>query len=383
MMSMCKHILPTCAGFAGLLAACGCISTAQIVGGPTGPLELREPTPAPLCRRYETSAANRTVSIPVAFDGPDVTMRSTLTRHTAGLPVVIGQFDSGTVLDREFRKVFAANFRRPEGDEKPVAVLSVMPNMVSVKANLFSSEVSCDIWVEVKLVRANGADSGYSRKFRVSRTTGWDNRTEIPPAFYAAIEGVVADFLKDWDGSGATASLLEWYDGTKSHVKGPELVSLEFAKEDGGVMHGNCSVACNGYEGFQARGWAIAQISAACKARLGIEAERVRVVYEEETYDPARKTWKFFFVTFARTAKVFSYNPATLSGSVSGDLGLMGVGAEAAAEELRAFALKEMDARSGTVNRGKNISGRATVRFGDIKHDKTYDLITLGFRLVY
>ena len=363
-----------------VLAFNGCFTTAGLIGSPDR--VLSEPTSAPVCKRYETAAANRTLTVPVAFERPDVDIRTTVMRDTLGMPVVVGQFKSGEILGREFGKVFAANFKRPEGDEKPVATLSVNLGIVSLRQNMLSGEVMCDMRVSIQLVRTAG-DVGYSHEFRAKKNCSWTDTQNIPSAFYSAVESIVDRFLEDWNESTATATLLKWAGSAGTGVTPPELKAIDFAEPVDGVRKGTCTVACNGYEGFQAKAWANAQIAVACKTKLGIEAERVRVIYDREDFHESDKTWRFTFQTFARAEKTFSFDMVTRRGFVTGDLGLMGKSADAAAAELRAFALKEMDARAGAVTSVGNDAGKAQVRFDDFTTDSTYNLITIRFRLVY
>ena len=107
----------------------------------------------------------------------------------------------------------------------------------------------------------------------------------------------------------------------------------------------------------------------------------MRIVYDEENIDPDSKTWRFEFRTFARTKMVLSFNKATSHGFATGDIELMGMPLDKAAEALRRFVHSEMDARAGMVTTEVQ-KGKAHVRFDNIDPDRTYDLITIGLRLV-
>ena len=113
----------------------------------------------------------------------------------------------------------------------------------------------------------------------------------------------------------------------------------------------------------------------------GIEPERVRVVYDEELFDEQSKEWRFAFRTFARTEMALSYDPVTLEGVITGDIELMSAGSfENAAEILKKYVKKEMESHGWLV---KNLSPQHEVgiRFYDFNTDKTYNLITIKFKL--
>ena len=174
------------------MLSCGC-STAHLVNNNR---DLMEPQSMPFLKSYETVGASRTTSVPVAFDAPDESLSSVVIRDTVGMPTIDGRFSSGKIVAREFQKFFDANFRRPTGDEKPVATFSVQPGMMTLKRSLFSSEVTCNLRMTVVLTRLDGGDVGYSHDFSVSRTSSWDSGAYVPSAFYEALVDVVGSLLR-------------------------------------------------------------------------------------------------------------------------------------------------------------------------------------------
>ena len=113
----------------------------------------------------------------------------------------------------------------------------------------------------------------------------------------------------------------------------------------------------------------------------GIEPERVRIVYDGEDYDAKTKRWAFRVRTFARTRIALSFDKTTRHGVVTGDLELMEMNVGQASEALKRFVQDEMDSRAGKVSR-ETPKGQAELRFDDFVMDKTYNLVTIRFRLL-
>ena len=343
---------------------------------------LTEPEEMVARKSYAAETSDRTLSIPVVYGKPDTGFLSPVTRDTLGTPVTVGTFHAGEILSREFGKVFAANFRQAEDSENAIARFVVRIKGIVTKKKMMSSHVTCQISVLVQLIHLKSGAVGYSGEFVASGDERWPNESSIPPSFYVAVDSVLEQFLKDWSTSEATKNLLKWSGEETPHMKPPELLNLEFQESGERVFHGKCTVACNGYEGFQTKTWASTQIASVCRKKLGIEPERVRIIYDREIFDSHTKTWTFEFQTFARSEKVLTFDKLTRSGTITGDLGLMGMSADEASDVLKKFVLAEMDSRAGIVTHDKE-KGRASVRFDDFTTDKTYNLITIRFRLVY
>ena len=358
---------------------CGCIAG----GRASAPRLLREPNPVPFHARGIVDSAARTASITVSFKMIDSDTLCTVTRMNAiGENVVEAVFRSGDIAKREFKKIVQSNFHIAAENETPVAVVSVGVERTTAREGGRRGCVDSALTVRVAVANADGSETCYSKAFDGSANEAWDDRAMVPLAFYRALEAVVASFVKDWNDAGPVSRVLDWERSAKPQVMPPSLKSMEWLLSDD-VWVGVCEVKCNGYEGLDAKAWANAHIAVACRTKLGgIEPERIRVVYDEEIFDEKSKEWRFVFRTFARTEMALSYDPMTRHGVITGDLELMSAGSvENAAEILKKYVRKEMESHGRLV---KDLSQQHEVgiRFDDFDTDKTYNLITIKFRLV-
>ena len=356
---------------------CGCLA-----GGRSSAMRLLEPSPVPFHARCITASAGLTASVPVAFRIVDRDVSCAVTRmNSIGENVVEAVFHSGDIVAREFKKVVQSNFHVAAENETPVAVVSVGVEGTTAREQKGRGRVDSTLTVRVEVAKADGSEKCYSKVFRGEVDEAWDDRTTVPLAFYRALETVVALFVKDWDDGGYASRILKWKHPKGLQVALPSLKSLNWSQYDN-VWVGVCEVKCNGYEGLDAKAWANVHIAVACRTKLGgIEPERVRVVYDEELFDEQSKEWRFAFRTFARTEMALSYDPETLEGVITGDIELMSAGSfENAAEILKKYVMKEMESHGRLV---KNLSPQHEVgiRFYDFNTDKTYNLITIKFKL--
>lgn len=363
----------------GVCAASGAFALISVSGCET-PRKLVDP-PREAHGTYAAAVASRTLSIPVAYDSPDTELQTSVSwRDFLDNPVTLGYFRSGEIVAREFEHVAQANFGSPSSEVPPVGRFSVKIDGVAARrTSVGNVEVVAE--VTVTMSNASSSETAYRKRFKAECSAAWEDETMVPKALYDALDKIIRDFLADWSSSSAVSTLSKWTDKATPGVKPPELLSLDFTQQ-GDVYCGSCRVACNGYEGFRAKGWADTQIEQACRRKLGIEPERVRIVYDEEKFDQDGKTWRFDFRTFARTKMVLTFSKVTGHGFATGDLGLMGLPADKAEEALRRFVHSEMDARAGMVTTEVQ-KGKAAVRFDkNVHHDKTYDIVTIGFRLL-
>lgn len=356
---------------------CGCIAG----GGASAPRLLREPVPVPFKARGATACASRTASVPVSFRMTGADTSCAVTRMNAiGENVVEAVFRSGGIVAREFKKVVQSNFHVAAENETPVAEFCVSVEGATARERKDGGSVESSVIVRVVVARADGSETCYSKVFDGRAHEAWNDRDEVPLAFYGALENAVASFVKDWDAARPVSRILRWKNSTEPQVAPPSLKSISWS-QSGDVWCGKCEVKCNGYEGLDAKSWANTHIGVACRTKLGgIETERVRVVYDEELFDEQSKEWRFAFRTFARTEMALSYDPVTLEGVITGDLELMSAGSfEAAARILKSYVLREMESHGRLV---KNLSPHhdASIRFYDFNTDKTYNLITIKFK---
>lgn len=372
------------------LALCGCAGLGERIARPgtmgtqvSALRNLSEPDDVQMSFRGMSSpVAARTLAVPVRFVFKDRDMECMLMRLD-WLCDSVGEarFAGGAIAERATRRIASANFHIVSGDERPVADFIVRMPVGSARES--SSGVTSTIAINFEIVQADGTGKCYSRTFERSATEVWVDRSRVPASFYKALEGAINDFADDW-GTGAFVPIVTgWWNDMMPQIKPPALRSIDWT-QSGDVWIGRCEVACNGYEGFQARAWAVAQVASACRTKLGgIEAERVRVVYDEkeEKFDPAANVWHLCFRTFARTKIVLSFDKISRHGTVTGDLELLGMDAESASEKLKNFVRREMNSRDGPISDNRP-SGNADVRFDNYVTDEMYNLITHTFRLL-
>lgn len=360
-------------------AVCGCVAAGS---GTRALRRLSEPSGVGIQAKPTAGATTwRSQSMPVALAFPDGGSVCTVTREDwLGDSVGDAAFPGGAIVEREFRKVAAAYFSPVSGDDVPAAVFTVGMTRSSVRQTPGGTSATIGVRIEIK--KSGGRGVCYSETFEETAVATWPDRRIVPEAFYLALEAVVSDFSRSWESdSAAVSTLRKWRDELNPGAEPPELETIAWEQEDD-VWKGECEVACNGYEGFEARSWATSQLASLCRAKLGgIEQERVRVVYDEMDYDRQTKRWRFSFRTFARTRIVLTYDRISRRGAVTGDMELMNMGAEAASEELKRFVQNEMDSRAGKVTREKP-KGDAEIRFDDFETDSDYNLVTIRFRLL-
>lgn len=373
-------------GCAGLNEAFAPGGFSGIMTPKTGENTLKEPAFPPEAESYAAENAYRTMPIPVRLNVPDRALNflvGGVMSDLLGTPCTLANFAGGRIVEREFGKVLAANFREPVEGEAPVAELAVRVATVAISQKSPAAPMSASLKINVEVVKPDGSEKAYSDSIETSAVEAWTNRSLIPDAFYRALSATIARFLDGWDRSGGPDAVARWADDATPGVVPPELHAIEWVPctGRGGVLRGQCTIECNGWEGFRTKHWANAQIAVACRTKLGnIEQGRVRVVYDEENYNDARGVWTFAFRCFARSEKVLEFNAATGYGSVIGDLGLMKMNPEEAAETLKSYVLEEMGSHGGIVTKG-HPKTEAYVRFDDYRTDGTYGLITIDFHL--
>ncbi|MBP5787824.1 MAG: hypothetical protein J6Y19_08430 [Kiritimatiellae bacterium] len=347
---------------------------------------LSEPRFPPEAGTYEAEDAHLTLDAPVELNVPDRDLACGVVcslNDLLGTRHIPATLPCGSIVEREFGKVRDANFREPLGSEEPVATLSVRLHAAEVLQASSTGPIAVTLKIHVEVTNPEGTETAYSRKIESSASAPWTNKTLVPDAFYQAVFGAIGQFASDWPRSQGPDTVARWAAEATPGAAPPQLHDIDWMprQRDSDVQRGTCAVVCNGWEGFRAKHWANAQIAVACRTKLGgVEPRRLRVVYDEETYDPERSIWTFAFRCFARSEKVLEYNAATGCGTVIGDLGLMEMTAEEATEVLKQYVLNEMSSHSGIVTR-KSPTTEAYVRFDSFSTDETYNLVIIDFHL--
>lgn len=384
----------TAIALATLSLATGCVDLNQILapGGLSGMTavsmpqqRLMEPNVLPEAETYETHSAYRTMDVPAILNVPD---RATDFAVVSSLGSLIGHryvsaiLPGGIIVEREFGKVRDANFRKPVDGELPVATFAVRVHSAEVTQSSPDSPVDVVLHLNVEVAKPDGGEIAYSKSMEVSASAPWVDKTRVPDAFYQALFSSIAQVLGDWDQSDGPETVARWGGKALPGAVPPELHAIAWTGEGSGVHRGHCTVSCNGWGGFQTKHWANAQIAAACRTKLGdIEENRVRVLYDEESYDESRGRWTFAFRCFARNEKVLEFDAITGTGRVIGDLGLLKMTPERAARVLKDYVLSEMESHVGIVT-SEHRTAEAFVRFDNYRTDETLNLITIDFRLL-
>lgn len=363
------------------LALCaGCLTYLGITFDSEKP--LAEPTEIPVGPDLSTDfAAYRNFAI--ATD-PSSFSESILATDMGrgGLVQTVGKVPLRTIAARGIRSLVEKHFRAPLPDERPAALLETTPQFLSVKQDGRVARVKLS--VAVRCVKQDEDRTVLLKNTYKGERTGPWVEGQVPVALYEALDDVWSAFLKDFRANVRPATLM---DGTESSIKMPELQGLSFGTkrgDDASVAVGSCTVACNGWEAFQAAAWAKQQIFSQCVEHLGVEKERVRVRYDNDAtkFDEVAKSWKFVFSTWARTRMVMQYDANTRRGRAIVDLGLFGGTAEEAAKAAKEYAMREMNLRAATYADDAP-EAKADVDFLGMETDAESNLVIVNFKLVY
>ena len=364
-----------------LLPVAAVLATA--IGGCTFTGVRREPSPVPSFR-YATPALQSVLhGTPVAIDYTDcVEMAIINERGTFGAREFAGTFPLRKIAVREFGRFIDENMRSPMEGETEKLVLKIYSKRILVEQKW--SKSLCELDFDVQLVDAAG--EGSRPYFRTSVHGEWNGVHKgddtVPGPVYRAVSAVVTSFAKALASDKAAMRRLALVARPDDRTKPPSLKSLVFAAGGRGVVSGSCEVECNGWDGFDADKWARGQINSSCSMKLGIEPERIRVVYGSDVYDSEKKLWSYKFRAFARAPIVLDYDPVTRNGVCIGDLGLLQLPAQEASRRMKDFVIEEMRTRGGAVKSSAGDKG-VPVRFLDVKTDLVDNLLQMAFSLPY
>lgn len=300
---------------------------------------------------------------------------------SGGLTQTLGTIPFRKIANRNIESLVSNHFRTPLQNERPAAVFEITPMFISVKQSGKMARAKLSIafkCIKQDTTRTVLLDNIYT----CERTSSW-SKGEVPIALYDTFNGLFSEFLKDFITKVRPASLM---DGPESNIKMPELKSLSFESKDGNfsVIGGICSVSCNGWESFQTAAWAKQQIFSQCVEHLGVEKERVRVRYDNETtkYDAQTKSWTFGFSTWARTRMALQYNASSRNGCAIVDLGLFNGTSEDAAKAAKDYIIKEMNLRAAAYN-DEAPEVKADIEFRGIETEAENNLVIVNFKLIY
>lgn len=324
-----------------------------------------------------------THDIPVVIDSVDcVEMAMVSDRGILGGTSFLGTFPMRHIVVREFGRFVNENMRQPMEGESEKLVLKIYSKRILVEQKWSRSR--CEMILDVQLLDPKSLDA--RPYFRSSVRGEWNgihkDDTTVPESVYQAVGEIIRCFTENLVKDRSAMRRLSLLARPDGRVVPPTLKTIAFDQMRNNIVSGRCEVQCNGWDGFDADKWARAQINGSCQMKLGIEAERLRVVYLKDVYDSDRKTWKYEFRTFARTPIVMDYDPFTRTGICIGDLGLLNLPIKEAAFRMKDFVVNEMRAHAGAVDSA--VGDRKTaVRFKDVKSDAVNNLLQIGFSLPY
>lgn len=114
----------------------------------------------------------------------------------SGVPSVAGHFPVRKLVEREFQKVIAGNFRTVLPDEEPHLEIRIVSNRLAVKRSW--SRISAEMDFEVQLVDPQRERRPYFRKdYHVTSECVQRNKVEIPACVYSCVQHLARKFLED------------------------------------------------------------------------------------------------------------------------------------------------------------------------------------------
>ena len=321
-----------------------------------GNRELREPERAGEFATFVFPELRRIEEVPAQIVFPSEVEKVSLTKRMLwGTSELVATVPVSSLVKKEFLHAVSEHFHPLVGDQQPAIRISVelLGMILSREEAMVRSEVTAvvRIYDVVKNVMC------HEKTYRSKAEMPWDGGDLVPDSVYKCIQGIAASFLKD---IAADRTLIN----------------------DAGVVQGVCVLACNDWDEGRAANWLRGQLERRCENQLGVEATRVRLVYDKSEFAGAEREWRVSFTAFARSEMVLNYNATTLSGTCVADFGLMGKSADKAADALKEYVMQEMDKRAGAQQSGRE-SAKAMVRFDDFKTDQRYTLTYCAFRVVY
>ena len=308
-------------------------------------------------------------------------------RDAFGTTEVLGWFDAGKIVEREFNKVVKWNFALPPAVVPSTAEFSFSIDQVSLRKE--ADDVISTLEMSVKISRVGHRDEvAYKKSFAASRRGQWKDGSVVPESFYAALNEIIRGFLEDFGEGRSILALKEWEKTPVllppgPRLKQPTIESCLFTNtNENRVCCGTCEVACNDYGVPAADAYALSyiaqQCAQQCRHQFGIGPERVRIVYDVKKFENGHG--RYVFHAFARSKEpVLAYDPKGKRGSMTGDLSLMGMTYQQAKEEMEKRIQEAMDR---VVSAGPGVRGAAIVHFEPpAVMDDVYGLLTIPFWL--
>lgn len=348
-----------------------------------GNRELKEPERAgefatfvfPELRRIEEVPVQITFSSPVE----NVVMTK---RMLWGTSEKVATVPIAAIVKDQFLHAVAEHFHPMKGDEQPSVRMVV--DILGIVMTRMESRVKSQITVRIVMRDALKGDAVCMENiYSGTSEMEWDGGDLVPDSAYKCVQALAESFLRDLASNRTLIARLESATPDASSIRKPSFEKLDIKpRNEAGFVCGECVLACNDWDEGRAANWLRGQLERRCENQLGVDASRLRLVYDTCSYDVGRKAWSVSFSAFARTAMILNYDAVTMSGTCVADFELMGKTAEKAADALKEYVMQEMDKRSGAQQTGKE-SAKAMVRFDDFKTDQRYALTHCSFRVVY
>jgi len=348
-----------------------------------GNRELVEPERAKEFATFVFPELRRIEEVPVQISFPGVVDKVVMTKRMLwGTSEKVATVPIAAIVKDQFLHAVAEHFHPVTGDQQPA--IKMVVELMGVIMIRNESRVKSQATVRITLldVSKNNAvcmENVYSGSSELE----WDGGELVPDSAYKCIQVLAESFLKDMAANSTLIARLESSTPDAATIRKPSFEKLDVKpRNETGFVCGECVLACNDWDEGRAANWLRGQLERRCENQLGVDASRLRLVYDRCSYDAGRKAWSVSFSAFARTAMILNYDALTMSGTCVADFELMGKTAEKAAYALKEYVMQEMDKRSGPQQTGKE-SAKAMVRFDDFKTDQRYALIHCSFRLVY
>lgn len=302
-------------------------------------------------------------------------------RMVWGTSVTVASVPVADLVRRQFLQAVSEHFHPLVGDQQPAIRIEV--EILGIILTRLEGTVKSEATMRITITDVAKNSACHEKIYRGKSEMPWDGGELIPDSVYKCIQEVAAAFLKDLAKNRTLIARLEGISPDAATVRKPEFKSFDIRpKNDAGVIQGTCVLSCNDWDENRAANWLRAQIERRSENQLGVEAARVRVIYETSSYDGEKREWNVAFSAFARTEMVLNYDAVSKSGTCVVDFGLMGKPAEKAADALKAYVMQEMDKRAGVQQSGGE-GTKAQVRFDDFRTDQRYSLAYCAFRVVY
>ncbi|MGN0833627.1 MAG: hypothetical protein ACI4RD_08285 [Kiritimatiellia bacterium] len=298
-----------------------------------------------------------------------------------GTSETVASVPVSTLVRRQFTQAVSEHFHPLVGDQQPA--IRVFVDILGIILTREEGTVKSQATMRITIRDVAKDAICHEKIYRGKSEMPWDGGALIPDSVYRCIQEVAAEFLRDIAKDRTLIARLEGVTPDAKTIRKPSFRRLDIKpKNDAGVIQGACVLACNDWDECRAANWMRAQLERRSENQLGIEASRVRVIYESSSYDGEKKEWSVSFSAFARSEMVLDYDATTKSGTCIVDFGLMGTTAEKAAEALKNYVMQEMDKRAGAQQTGTE-GAKAQVRFDDFKTDQRYSLSYCAFHAVY